>query len=328
MEAAVDSHTHESLKSPKSSWSDRRHLTDTKDLTAGEISHLLELARGYKRLRLSAEAPLAVNTGRILANLFYENSTRTRMSFELAARALGMNVLNLDTAASSVKKGETFEDTARALLAMGASVIIQRHSASGSAERLVDMFGKRLHVVNAGDGANAHPTQALLDLMTMLEIKPSLEGTKVAIIGDVTYSRVARSDIWLLKKMGADIHVAGPPTLVPMHLETFGVTVHKKLEDALKSADFVIALRLQIERQQAGLIPSLEEYSRIYRLDHARLKVASPKVRLLHPGPINRGVEITDDLAEDSSISLIDEQVTNGVAMRMAVLNAVCSTDR
>jgi aspartate carbamoyltransferase catalytic subunit len=328
MEAAVDSHKHDTLNSPNPSWSARRHLTDTKDLTTGEISYLVDLAKGYKRLRLAREAPQAVNAGRILANLFYENSTRTRMSFELAARALGMNVLNLDTASSSIRKGETLEDTARALLAMGAGVIVQRHSASGSADRLVQLFGDRLHVVNAGDGINAHPTQGLLDLMTMLEVRPSLAGARVAIVGDITYSRVARSDIWLLKKMGADIHVAGPPSLVPLNMESFGVTVHKKLEDTLQFADFVIALRLQIERQEAGLISNLEEYSRAYRLDHTRLKLANPNVRLLHPGPVNRGVEITDDLADDTSISLIDQQVTNGVAMRMAVLDALCSTDR
>jgi aspartate carbamoyltransferase catalytic subunit len=327
MEAAVDAHTHEKLRTSSSSWSDRRHLTDTKDLTLGEIKHLIGLAREYRGLRAAGQAPRAVNSGKILANLFYENSTRTRISFELAAKALAMTVLNLDVATSSIKKGETIEDTARTLLAMGVNVIVQRHPASGSAEQLVAKYGSKLHIVNAGDGANAHPTQALLDLLTMLDVIPSLEGAKVAIVGDISYSRVARSDIWLLKKLGANIHVVGPPTLIPMHLDKFDVTIHTKLKDALEGADFIIALRLQLERQQAGLIPSMDEYSRVYRLDHERLKVASANVKLLHPGPINRGIEITDELADDARISLIDQQVSNGVLMRMAILHSICSTD-
>jgi aspartate carbamoyltransferase catalytic subunit len=325
MEVAVDTHLQKGLRKALSSWSDRRHLIDTKDLTLGEIDHLLKLAREFRSRRATGEAPPAVSNSTILANLFYENSTRTRASFELAARALGMTVLNLDASSSSVQKGETIEDTARTLLAMGVSIIVQRHSASGSAERLVQKFGDRLHIINAGDGTNAHPTQALLDLMTMTDVSNSLSGAKIAIVGDISYSRVARSDIWLLKKLGAEIHAVGPPTLVPMHLDNFGVVVHKKLDEALASADFVIALRLQLERQQAGLIPSIEEYACSYRLSHERLKVASANVKLLHPGPINRGIEITDELADDPQISLIDQQVANGVLLRMAVVSALSS---
>lgn len=312
-----------SLPNP-SNWSGRRHFIDTKDLTLEEIGYLIHLARKYKNDLKAGKPPHSVLDGKVVANLFYENSTRTRCSFELASKHLGMVVLNLDMAVSSVKKGETIEDTARTLLALGVHVIVQRHSLSGSADRLAQILHEELHIVNAGDGTNAHPTQALLDLFTMLEYKSDLKGAKIAIVGDVTHSRVARSNFCLLRKLGADIHFAGPPALVPSDIEFPGATMHSALEDAIEQADFVMALRLQLERQQAGLIPSIEEYARLYRVDHKVLKRAKPHVKVLHPGPINRGVEISDEVADDSDISLIEKQVANGVPTRMSVLSAIC----
>jgi aspartate carbamoyltransferase catalytic subunit len=301
-------------------WAKRRHLLDTKDLSTDEVNALLSFANACKQLYGMGSDSLGLLQNHRIANVFYENSTRTRTSFELAARKLGATVVNLDVATSSVAKGETIIDTARTLIAMGVSTIVQRHSASGSAHQLARFLGDKLHVVNAGDGWNGHPTQGLLDLLTMREVQPNLSHAKIAIVGDVTHSRVARSDLWLLKQEGADIHVAGPPTLIPPHLGELGVTVHNRLEPAIEQCDFVIALRLQLERQQSGLIPSVGEYKRLYRLDHRKIRLCKPDVRVLHPGPINRGIEITDALASDEQISLVSAQVTNGVAVRMAVL--------
>lgn len=301
-------------------WAQRRHLVDTKDLTHEEIDCIMSLASVCKRMHELSPAPVAVLQNRIVANLFYENSTRTRSSFELAARKLGASVLNLDIKTSSAAKGETIEDTARTLVAMGVSAVVQRHWASGSAHMLARALSDRVHVINAGDGWNAHPTQALLDLFSMREVKPDLSGAKVAIIGDITHSRVARSNIWLLQKLGAHLHVCGPPALMPKDISALGVTVHRRIEDAIADADFIIGLRLQVERQQQGLIPSLSEYKSLYRLDHERIKHAKDDVRVLHPGPVNRGIEITEHLLDDPEISLVSKQVTNGIAVRMAVL--------
>lgn len=302
------------------SWRKRRHLLDTKDLTVDEIECLIAVAQCCKDIHRQSRAPLTLLSNKVVANLFYENSTRTRSSFELAARKLGASVLNLDIRMSSVAKGETIDDTARTLVSMGVDAVVQRHSSSGSAHRLAALLADEVHVLNAGDGWNAHPTQALLDLFSMQETGKKLRGCKVAIIGDITHSRVARSNIWLLKKLGAELHVSGPPTLVPRDLSTFGVAVHDRLEPAIQDADFVIALRLQLERQEQGLIPSTGEYKRLYRLDHDRIKLCRPDVRVLHPGPVNRGIEITDELVDDSAISLVNLQVANGIAVRMAVL--------
>jgi aspartate carbamoyltransferase catalytic subunit len=306
-------------------WSGRRHLIDTKDLTLAEVGYLISQARKYKNDLLAGSTPHSVLAGKIAANLFYETSTRTRLSFELASRHLGMNVLNLDVAASSVKKGESLEDTARTLLALGVNVIVQRHASSGSAHRLVEAVPERINVVNAGDGANAHPTQALLDLFTMLEHKSDMRGAKIAIVGDVTHSRVARSNFWLLQKLGAEVHFAGPPTLVPQNFTAFGAHVHLLAEDAIEGADFVMALRLQLERQESGLIPSIQEYRQLYRIDHKRLSYAKSHVKVMHPGPLNRGIEISDDVADDPALSLIEQQVANGVPVRMSVLSALCA---
>lgn len=301
-------------------WSGRRHLLDTKDLTLDEVAYLLGLARKYGAGGAKA-VPLPVELrGSAVANVFYENSTRTRSSFEIAGKMLGLNVVNVDAKSSSVNKGESIEDTGRTLAAMGFNIIIQRHAAAGAAHLLADAIGDKVHVVNAGDGANAHPTQALLDALTMLEFRKDLREAKVAIIGDVLYSRVARSNMWLLKLLGAEICVAGPPTLMPSYLDHFDVKVHKRLDQALKDADFVMVLRLQLERQQSGLIPSIEEYKQVFRIDHARLAAAKPHVKVLHPGPMNRDIEISNALADDQAFSLVERQVANGFFMRMAVL--------
>jgi len=252
--------------------------------------------------------------------MFFENSTRTRCSFEIAARRLGAHVVNLDVQSSSVSKGETLVDTAHQLVSMGVDAIVQRHASSGAADLLVSHFGQKVHVINAGDGWHAHPTQALLDLLTMLEIKPTLRGSKIAIVGDIAHSRVARSNILLLRKLGAHVHVAGPRTLVPAYLSDLGVTVHTALEPAIEGSQFIMPLRLQLERQQQGLIPSIGEYVRLFRVDRHTLKLADRNVRVLHPGPVNRGIEIADELVDDPELSLVHMQVANGVPSRMAVL--------
>lgn len=322
-------------------WRRRRHLLDTADLSFDELSMELALANLFKREKSHKKPPLSILGAATIATLFYENSTRTRSSFDLAARKLGATVINLDVKTSSVAKGETLEDTALNLWAMGVNAIIMRHSTSGAPSDLAGMVGEKLHIVNAGDGWFAHPSQGLLDLFTILEClgklpelsesdrsvrnkvtATTLNGVKVAIVGDVAHSRVARSNLWLLKKLGAEVHMAGPPSLLPATFASpeLGAHVHHKLEPALKDADFVICLRLQLERQEQGLIASIDEYRKIYRVDHSKLRLAKKEARVLHPGPINRGIEITDALAEDPAVSCILKQVENGVLSRMAVL--------
>jgi aspartate carbamoyltransferase catalytic subunit len=298
----------------------RRHLIDTGDLSHDEVESILKTAEVAKHIFARDKTPLDLLRNKIVANIFYENSTRTRTSFTLAAQTLGAQVINLDINTSSVTKGETLIDTASTLIAMGADALIQRHASSGAAHQLVNAVPSYVCVINAGDGWNAHPTQALLDLFTMQEICGNVEGRKVAIIGDIKHSRVARSNIRLLTSRGADVHVCAPPPLMPEGITEMGVTSHYELAPALRNADFVISLRMQLERQQDGLITSLDDYRRIWRLDHARLKGAKPTVRVLHPGPINRGVELTSELADDPAISTIQLQVTNGIPVRMAVL--------
>jgi aspartate carbamoyltransferase catalytic subunit len=309
-------------------WSGRRHLLDTKDLTLNEVEYLFDLARKFDAGGAKAVPLPAVILGRTVANVFYENSTRTRSSFEIAGKTMGLNVINLDVGTSSVKKGETIEDTGRALKAMRVDIVVQRHASSGTAHQMAQLFGDTMHIINAGDGANAHPTQALLDALTMQEIRGDLRGAKVAIIGDVTHSRVARSNLWLLKLLGAEVHFAGPPTLMPKDMEALGSKVHKRVEDALRDADFVIVLRLQLERQQSGLIPSIDEYAQFYRVDHKRLSLAKPGVKVMHPGPMNRDIEITDSLADDPQFSLVERQVANGLAIRLACFYALYTTHK
>jgi len=305
---------------PNLTWSGRRHIIDTSDLTLDEVEYLFSIARRY-RDGGPAALPLPQEFhGQGVANVFYENSTRTRSSFEFAGKVLRLNVVNIDSKVSSVNKGESIEDTGRNLAAMGFKIIIQRHSSAGACDLLVQAIGDKTCIINAGEGASSHPSQALLDAMTMLEYRENLHGAKVAIIGDITHSRVARSNLWLLQLLGAEVHFAGPPTLMPSYLRELGAHVHMRPEEAIKDADFIMALRLQLERQQSGLIPSIDEYQRVFRIDHERLALGKPGIKVLHPQPMNRDIEITYSLADDQKFSLMDKQVSNGFALRMAIL--------
>jgi aspartate carbamoyltransferase catalytic subunit len=295
----------------------RKDLLSIASLTPDEIRLILETADSFKEVSGRDIKKVPALRGRTVVNLFFEPSTRTRTSFELAAKRLSADVINFSPSSSSVVKGETLLDTARNIEAMQADVIVLRHSAAGAAEAL--SRGVKSSVINAGDGWHEHPTQALLDLFTIREKKLEFHGLRVAIVGDVAHSRVARSDIHALTKLGAEVRVTGPPTMIPAHLEQFGVTVHFRLEDALQGANVIIMLRLQLERQGRALFPTIREYSQLYGLTAERVRQAEPGVVVMHPGPINRGVEIAPDVA-DSLSSVILEQVANGVAVRMAVL--------
>lgn len=308
-------------------WRKRRHLLDVEDMAPEELSALVAVAARCKKLHIRNCDPLTILSRKTIANVFYENSTRTRSSFELAARKLGATIINFEPKMSSVSKGETISDTANILIQLGADAIVQRHSASGSAHQIAAALGDQVQIINAGDGWHAHPTQALLDYFTMTEVRPQLAGAKLAIVGDIKHSRVARSNIALLSSMGVSIHVVGPPTLLPLELDKLGVAVHTQLEPALESADFVMCLRLQTERMEQGLIPSIGEYKRLYRIDHHKIKLANPEVRILHPGPVNRDIEVTDALVNDNKISLVSTQVNNGIAVRMAVLYFLLSDE-
>lgn len=305
------------------SWK-RRHVLDLDDFSVGEIELVLDTTQAMKEI-LAREVPRApALRGTTIVTLFYESSTRTRSSFELAGKVLGADVINITASGSSVDKGESLIDTVRTLRAIGAHILVMRHGMSGAPYLAAANSDAR--VINAGDGWHAHPTQGLLDLYTLRSHIGELKGKKVVIVGDITHSRVARSDIWGLTRMGAEVVICGPPTLLPPGLgkETNseampGVTIEPDLDRALKDADAVMTLRLQHERMASGLIPSLREYSRLYQLSDARMALAKPGAPVLHPGPMNEGVEITAALAHGNR-SLIEEQVTNGVAVRMALL--------
>ena len=298
----------------------RKSLLTTKDLQKEEIDLVLETAKSFSEILTRQIKKVPTLRGKVIINLFYENSTRTRSSFELAAKYLSGDVTNFSVSTSSVKKGETLQDTAQTLIQMGADAVIIRHAHSGTPFQLSKFLPPNISLINAGDGTNEHPSQALLDLYTMKEAFNDLVGRKIAIVGDILHSRVARSNIWLLQKLGLDIHLCGPPTLLPKEFENYGVKVHWQLPDAIRDADIIMVLRLQTERQATGLIPCLDEYHRLFGLDHAKLKLAKKHVKVLHPGPINRGIEITSELADDPKYSLINKQVANGVAVRMALL--------
>lgn len=295
-----------------------KDLLGIKELDPDEIMYILEQAKTMKYI-LSQNAKKTPHLqGKSIVTLFYENSTRTRLSFELAAKYMSAVAANMTAKGSSVAKGESLIDTARTIDMMGTDVIIIRHSASG-APHLVAKNVKS-SIINAGDGMNEHPTQALLDMYTILEKKGKIEGLRVAIVGDVAHSRVARSDIYALNKLGAEVRVGGPSTLLPPDIEKLGVKAFTNVEEAILDADVVIALRLQQERQKKGLIPDLREYTRFFGIDEKRMTFAKPDAILMHPGPVNRGVELTTGVIERDS-TFIDEQVTNGVAVRMAILN-------
>jgi len=294
-----------------------KDLTSIATLTGEEIMLVLETADSFKEVSGREIKKVPALRGKTVVNLFFEPSTRTRTSFELAAKRLSADVINFSPSASSVVKGETLLDTARNIEAMQADIIVLRHSAAGAAETLAR--GVKSSVINAGDGWHEHPTQALLDLFTLREKKLEFKGLRVAIVGDLAHSRVARSNIYALTKLGAEVRAVGPPTMIPAFLDRLGARVYHDMDRALCDVDAIMMLRLQLERQGRALFPSIREYSRLYCLTPERLKVAKPGAVVMHPGPINRGVEISPDVADGFS-SVILEQVANGVAVRMAVL--------
>jgi aspartate carbamoyltransferase catalytic subunit len=298
------------------SWN-RKHLLDIQSLTADEILTVLDTARAFKAVGERAIKKVPALRGKTVVNLFVEPSTRTRISFELAAQRLTADVINFNSEASSLKKGETLKDTARNLEALNADIIVMRHNASGAPHFLARFL--RASVVNAGDGAHEHPTQALLDAFTVREKKGKIAGLNVTILGDILYSRVARSNIWAYTKLGANVTLCGPATLVPKVFEQMGCRVTYNVEEAIAGADIINLLRIQHERQRKTMFPSIGEYASLFGLTQARLARAKPDALIMHPGPINRGVEIDSQIA-DSGRSVILDQVTNGLAVRMAVL--------
>ena len=296
-----------------------KHLLGLKTASRDEIQGLIDDAFYLKEKVLRADVKsLPLLKGKSVITLFFENSTRTRVSFELASKYLGATAANISASGSSVSKGETLIDTVKTIDAMAADVIIVRHSESG-APQLISKYVDA-SIINAGDGMNEHPTQALLDMMTIVEKKNKIDGLKVAIVGDVKHSRVARSNIYGLKTMGAEVVLAGPTTLMPSHLEDLGVKAYNDVEKAVEGADVVMGLRIQLERQKKGLFPTVREYTKYFGINERRLKLAKPDAILMHPGPVNRGVELTADIV-DGAASAINEQVTNGVCIRMAALN-------
>jgi aspartate carbamoyltransferase catalytic subunit len=298
------------------SWK-RKDLLGMQDLDAAEIIGVLDTASSMKEIAAREIKKVPTLRGKTVVNLFYESSTRTRTSFEIAGKWLSADVINFSASGSSSDKGESLLDTARNIEAMSPDVVVVRHKAAGAPALLARHL--RCGVVNAGDGAHEHPTQALLDLMTIREKKGHQEGLNVTIVGDITHSRVARSDIYGMRKMGITVTVAGPPTLIPAQCQELGVKVSHRLEEAIAHADVIMMLRLQHERMQGGFIPSLREYSRVWGLSLAKLEHCRPDVLIMHPGPVNRGVELAPEVA-DSPYSVILDQVANGVAVRMAVL--------
>lgn len=294
-----------------------KDLLGIKDLQKSQIEKILDTAQTMKYIISQNNKKTGHLIGKSVVTLFYENSTRTRLSFELAAKYMSGFAANVSVNVSSVQKGESLIDTAKTIDVMGTDVIILRHSRSGAPH----LIAKNVDacVINAGDGMNEHPTQALLDMFTIREKKGRIEGLKVAIVGDILHSRVARSNIWGLTKLGAEVSIGAPATLLPMDLQKTGVKVYNSVHEAIVDADVVMGLRIQQERQSKGLFPSTMEYARFFGIDDRRLSLAKPDALLLHPGPVNRGVELSSSVL-DSEKSFVNEQVTNGVAIRMAVL--------
>jgi len=294
-----------------------KDLLGIADLLPEEITLVLDTADAMKEIASRPIKKVPALRGKTVVNLFFEPSTRTRTSFEIAEKRLSADTLNIAIATSSVVKGETLADTAMNLEAMRPDMIVLRHSSSGACHLLSRIC--RSAIINAGDGTHEHPTQALLDAFTIREHKKQLRGLKVAIVGDLTHSRVLRSNVHLLTKMGADVWVCGPPTLMPTDIKRWGVTPTNHVEDAVAGADVIMMLRIQLERMEGAYFPSLREYFRVFGMTEARLGLAKPDVLIMHPGPMNRGVEIASEVA-DGPFSVILEQVANGVAVRMAVL--------
>lgn len=295
----------------------RKDILGLEEMSAEEITLILETARSMREIMQRKIKKVPTLRGRSVLNLFYEPSTRTKASFELAQKYMSADSVSVAGTSSSLVKGETLKDTVRNVEVMGIECVIMRHPVSGSSHYLA--HNVEASVINAGDGMHEHPTQGLLDMFTILDKKGRLEELKVAIVGDIRHSRVARSNLWGMQKMGAEVVVAGPPTLMPPDLTAFGVKAFSNVEEAVENADVVMALRMQKERQEGGLFPSLREYSELFGLTPQRISGAKEDVLIMHPGPMNRGVEISSELA-DGPRSIILEQVTSGVAVRMALL--------
>ncbi len=298
----------------------RKHLLDIESLSVEEITTVLDTAREFKAVGERDIKKVPALQGKTIVNFFVEPSTRTRVSFELSAKRLSADIINFAADASSFKKGESLKDTARTLEALNTDIIVIRHKAAGAPHFLARFLNA--HVVNAGDGAHEHPTQALLDVFTIREKKGVIEGLNVTILGDILYSRVARSNIWALLKLGANVTLCGPSTLVPRVFEQMGCRVTYDLDEALASADVINLLRIQHERQRKTMFPSIGEYASLFGLTRARLAKTKPDALIMHPGPMNRGVEIESEIA-DGDRAVILEQVTNGIAVRMAALYLV-----
>ncbi len=303
----------------------RRHLLGLEDLSREEILHVLDTAQGFQEVSTRSIKKVPALRGRVVVILFFEDSTRTRMSFTLAAQRLSADVLEFGASKSSVSKGESLRDTVRNIEAMGVDTFVIRHSAAG-APQYVTRFSN-CHVVNAGDGQHEHPTQGLIDIYTMRERKGRIEGLNVVIVGDIAHSRVARSNFWGLSKLGANVTFCGPTTLVPRAFEQLGARISHDLDSALKEADVVNMLRVQHERISSQVFPSVQEYVRLFGLTSERLKRAKPDVLVMHPGPINRGVELSSDVADGPNSSIL-RQVSNGLAIRMATLFLLNQTSR
>lgn len=322
----------------------RRHILSLMDFSASEYDTVLQTAAGFQKVLSGRTKKVPALQGRVVANMFFEPSTRTRSSFELAAKRLSADILNFSPGTSSLTKGETILDTAKTYLAMGADIMVIRHKEAGVPHAIateMDRLNSGVTILNAGDGSHQHPSQALLDLFTLTSLLDKdnprtelLAKKKIAIVGDILHSRVARSNIYSLTTAGAEVHLAAPPTLLPKAFLQLvnqqnkdNLFLHWELDPALKDADFVMTLRLQKERMTANFIPSLREYHGLFGITRDRLKICKPNVKVLHPGPTNRGVEITSDLMDDPNLSLIPQQVTSGVATRMALLYLIGITN-
>lgn len=296
---------------------ERKDILGIKELSTEEINFILDTADSFVEISTRDIKKVPTLRGKTIINFFVEASTRTRTSFEIAGKRLSADTINITASSSSLVKGETLIDTARNLEAMNPDIIVIRHSAAGAPHMIAKLISQS--IINAGDGSHEHPTQALLDMMTIRSRKGNIAGLKVAIIGDISHSRVARSNIFGLTKMGAEVHVAGPATMLPRFIDHLGIQLHTNMDEAIHNADVVMMLRIQMEREKLNIFPSLREYSAFYCLNRERLQLARPDVLVMHPGPLNRGVEISPDVA-DGANSVILEQVTFGVALRMALL--------
>jgi aspartate carbamoyltransferase catalytic subunit len=312
------------------------------DFSVAELDMILQTAVSFRDVLFRRMKKVPALQGQVVTNMFFEPSTRTRSSFELAAKRLSADVMNFAPGSSSLSKGETILDTAKTYLAMGTDIMVIRHKQSGVPQAIaqeMDKINSGVSILNAGDGLHAHPSQALLDLFTICRVIDAanprcglLKGKKIAIVGDIIHSRVARSNIWSLTAAGAEVHLAAPPTLLPEIFQEFSagserqLFIHWDVEPALRDADFVMTLRLQHERMTDHLLPSLREYHQLFGITAARLKLCKPDVRVLHPGPVNRGVELASDIMDHLALSLVSEQVTNGVAVRMALLYLIGSS--